>query len=128
MSLKIKSGDLSSAIERELTLYSKNVIEAVNEAGERNIKNLVTKTKATAPRKTGGFKRNIASKDMDAGNGMKKYVWYVKAPDYRLTHLLVHGHAKKNGGRTRSDPFLADAWADVSDSYMKEVEEAVKNA
>lgn len=128
MSIKVKAGELSDVIERELTIYSENIVNGVNEAGRRNIKNLVSKTKATAPQKSGDFKRSITSKALDAGNGMKSFVWYVKAPDYRLTHLLVHGHVTRNGGRTRADPFLSDAWTDVSESYQREVEEAIRNA
>ena len=57
---------------------------------------------------------------------MTRHIWYVKAPDHRLTHLLVHGHATRNGGRTKPDPFLHNALADVLPEYEKAVEEAVK--
>ena len=53
--------------------------------------------------------------------------WYVKAPDYRLTHLIVHGHATKDGGRTRGNPFLKNALDEVLPEYEREVEEVLKN-
>ena len=59
---------------------------------------------------------------------MKRYIWYVKAPDHRLTHLLVHGHATRNGGRTKANPFLKNALDDVLPEYERAVEEAVKEA
>jgi hypothetical protein len=59
--------------------------------------------------------------------GQKRFIWHVKAPDYRLTHLLVKGHATKDGGRTKANPFLQNALDQVLPEYEKEVEEAVKS-
>ena len=51
--------------------------------------------------------------------------WYVKAPHFRLTHLLERGHAKKNGGRTRAFPHIQYgeefAQANYEDYVKKEV-------
>lgn len=129
MAKSIKPGDLGKAIEQELTVYRESVIERVNAAGKEAVKDLVKKTKATAPEQTGSYKRHIASKLLrKSRTGDETYVWYVKAPDHRLTHLLVHGHAKKNGGRVKGDPFLHNAVDQVAAEYEKAVEEAVKDA
>ena len=125
MAKTIKSTDLGEAIAQELTVYHKDVVEKVNAAGEAAVKDLVKKTKATAPKKTGSLKRNIAWKAVDDGNGGKRYVWHVKAPDYRIIHLLVHGHATKNGGRTEANPFLQNAVDQVLPAYEQSVEEAL---
>lgn len=128
MSRRIGLEDLGAAITDELTTYHREVTDRVNETTGKTIKELVKKTKATAPKGIrGSFKKNIASKVEDAGHGMKRGIWYVKAPDHRLTHLLVHGHATKDGGRTAGDPFLADALDQVLPDYEKEIEEAVRN-
>lgn len=128
MSKKIKPEDLGTVIANELTVYHKNVIERVNESGRAAIKKLVKITKTTAPvGERGSFKKNITSQETDAGNGMKSFTWYVKAPDHRLTHLLVHGHATKDGGRTKGDPFLANALDQVLPEFEKNIEEAVSN-
>lgn len=127
MSKSLKPELFGESLARELTLYQKSVTERVNECGRTAIKTLVQKTKGTAPvGARGSFKKNIASKEIDAGHGMKSFIWYVKSPDHRLTHLLVHGHATKNGGRTKGDPFLSDALDQVLPEYEKDVEEAVK--
>ena len=123
----IKPADLGEVIEKELGLYHADVIQRINAAGDAAVKALVKKTKATAPKRTGSFRKNIASKAVKDGNGMTKFIWYVKAPDHRLTHLLVHGHATKNGGRTPGDPFLQNALDQVLPEYEHEVEEAVRN-
>lgn len=127
MSRGINPANLGDAIAEQLELYHEDVIERINNAGEKAIKDLVKKTKATAPVASGSFKRNIAQKQLDKGLGHKAFVWYVKAPDHRITHLLVHGHATKTGGRTRADPFLANALAAVLPEYEKDVEEALRN-
>ena len=127
MSKSIKPTDLGKAISSELTLYHKDVLEKVNTAGETAIKALVKITKATAPKKSGDFRKAITSKEVpNSATGDKKFIWGAKAPHHRLTHLLVHGHAKKNGGRVPGDPFLENALDQVLPEYEKNVEEALK--
>ena len=126
MSKAVKPEDLGKAIQAELALYSEGMAERVNAAGRASANKLKKLTKATAPVASGSFRKNIAVKEVDAGHGMKKYIWHVKAPDHRLTHLLVHGHATKTGGRTKADPFLANALNVVQPEYEKAVEEAVR--
>lgn len=130
MSKAIKPGDLGAAIVEELTLYHKDLTERVDAVGERAVKKLVKLTKRTAPvsklKRPRKFKKNIAWKRFSNRLGHTVFVWYVKPPDHRLTHLIVHGHATVNGGRTKGDPFLKNALDDVLPEYEKEVEEALK--
>lgn len=127
MSKHVNPGDLGAAIRRELTIYKKDLTDAVNDAGEKAVKKLVKLTKATAPVGVrGSFKKNITSKAFPGVSGMKEYVWYVKPPDHRLTHLLAHGHVTAKGGRTRANPFLQNAVDQVLPEYEKDVEEAAK--
>lgn len=128
MSKHVNPGDLGAAIRRELSIYESDLTDAVNEAGDKAVKKLVKITKATAPVGVrGSFKKNITSKAFPGVSGMKEYVWYVKPPDHRLTHLLVHGHATVKGGRTRADSFLQSALDQVLPEYEKDVEEAARN-
>lgn len=126
MSKTIKPADLGKAIAAELTLYHEDVVDKVNAAGAAAIKNLVKRTKAGAPVDTGDFKKSIASKEIDAGHGMKNFVLFARAPFHRIFHLLVHGHAKQNGGRVPGNPFLEDACEQVLPEYEKDIEEALK--
>lgn len=122
----LKGDGLSKAIKNELTIYHEDVVEKLNEAGNEVTKELVKRTKATAPKQTGDFKKNITSSSQSVGNGLKRYVWHVKAPDFRLTHLLVHGHAKAGGGRVEGNPFLQNALDQVLPEYERKVEEALQ--
>ena len=127
MSKTITFDGLADALQDELTTYHKDVIEKVNEAGKSSAEKLKKLTKASAPKDTGSFRKNIAVKEETASvTGDKKYTWHVKAPDFRKTHLLIHGHATRNGGRVPGDPFLQNALDEVLPEYEKNVEEALK--
>ena len=127
MAKSIKPTDLGAAINEQLTLYHADVIERVNAAGEKAIKALVKKTKATAPKQSGDYRKAITSVATEhKATGDKEYTWGAKAPHYRLTHLLVKGHAKQNGGRVDGDPFLENALAEVLPEYEKDAEEATQ--
>lgn len=128
MAKTIKIEDLGSAIEQELTIYHRDVVDAIDKAGDQAIKKLTKLTKASAPvGERGSFKKSIASKQLKKTSRGSTYVWYVKAPDHRLTHLLVHGHATRDGGRTRGNSFLQNALDEVLPEYEKNVEEAIEN-
>lgn len=122
----LKGDGLSKAIKNELTIYSEEVVERLNEAGAEATKELVKRTKATAPVGTGDFKKRITRSEESVGNGLKRHIWHVKAPDHRLTHLLVHGHAKAGGGRVEGNPFLKNALDQVLPEFERKVEEALQ--
>ena len=130
------NNDLSTQMEQVLTVYNEEVNEKLREITQESMKKLVKETKATAPRgrRKGKYRRSITadySGTRKSPRGLKgqnvNAVWYVKAPDYRLTHLLVHGHATRDGGRTRANPFLQNAVDKVIPEYERKVEEAIKN-
>lgn len=137
---RIHVGELGSALERELEAYSENAQNGLVAAIEKNMQDLVKKTRATAPtgRRKGKFRKNITADYQElrrhstqggrylAGRTLRA-TWYVKAPDYRLTHLIVHGHEKANGGRTKGNPFLQNALDEVLPNYEREVEEVLRN-
>ena len=123
------TGDkLAKAIDQELTTYHQAVMDEIRDATRKSMAELVRKTRATAPVKTGAFRKAIAGDFRGLAKGLHtaKATWYVKAPHYRLTHLLVHGHEKVSGGRTKGDPFLENALNEVLPAYEEAIKEAVK--
>lgn len=129
MAKKTSVDDFADALNQILNDYVDNVNEGVYKAGRKAIKELERKTIDTAPiGRRGKFREAIASKSTRPDRlGRSTHIWYVKAPHYRLTHLLVHGHATRKGGRTRADPFLKNALEDVKKQFEDDVKEAVKN-
>lgn len=128
--ITLTADKLAKAVEQELTTYHENILDRIRSATREGVVKLVRKTRATAPKDTGEFSRSIAGDFRGLAKGLHtvRATWYVKAPHYRLTHLLVHGHAKAGGGRVEGDPFLADALAEVLPEYEEAVKEAVKEA
>ena len=126
----ITSDKLADAIEQELTIYHEDVNEKLREVTRRNMADLVRKTRATAPEgKRGEFRKAIAGDFRGLARGSRKVsaTWYVKKPHHRLTHLIVKGHATKNGDRTKANPFLQNALDEVLPNYENEIKEALQN-
>lgn len=123
--------DLGDAIAETLTVYGKETQDKVNKAGRKAIKEVVRKTKDTAPFNARAYHEHyadmITSKTEKTRTGDEKHIWYARSPGHRLTHLLVRGHETRDGGRTRADPFLQNALDDVLPDYEKDVREAVKS-
>lgn len=128
--------DLGTQMEQVLTIYSEEINDKLRTITTESMKKLVKETKATAPigKRHGRFKRNIAadySGTRRSARGLRgqkvSATWYVKAPDYRLTHLLVKGHATNGGGRTNPNPFLQNAVDQVIPEYEQKVQEALAN-
>lgn len=125
---KVDVDGLANAITKTLDDYFEKVDINVYRAGHKAITALRDKTIATAPiGNRARFRDHIAAKSARKRLDRSEHLWYVKAPEYRLTHLLVHGHATRNGGRTKPNPFLVNALSEVLEEYEKDVEEAVKN-
>lgn len=125
---------LVSKISEELTYYQRSVIDkALTEETKKSMRELVQKTKATAPvgKRTKHYRDNITSKVLhksDLGYGVRyRELWYVKGSDYRLSHLLNDGHAKRNGGRVEGTKFITKATDEIETAYLENLKKAIEN-
>lgn len=119
---------LGEAIDHELTLYSKEVIDGVKKQAKKSMDQLVKDTKNTAPvgHRKRHYKDSITSrKESESDRGIS-YLWYVNGSDYRLSHLLEKGHALRNGGRVAGTHFIENALNPIMEDYVKAVEEVCK--
>lgn len=128
---RVDISELDTALQQILDEYHKDVTERVDVASEETAKRLVRLTKDTAPRgNRKKYWKYITYSEVEKNKASfagKTFVWHVKSPEYRLTHLLVHGHALVNGGRTRPNPFLHNAVDTVTPEYEAKIVEAIRN-
>lgn len=121
---------LSSAISDELKLYSSSVVEGMKKVNDECMKEFVSDTKRDAPRsnlkRKGTFAKNITSKTTFETPNRKVNTWYVKNPEYRLTHLIKNGHAKRNGGRTKAQDFITPNYDKLDKNFEEGIKEVIK--
>ena len=124
----INIDQLAAEIAKGLSEYSQDVVEKVNISSEAVGKAAVKRLKETSPKRPGSGKyaKSWTMKtEPEIGQPHKRIV-HVKAPHYRLTHLLEKGHAKKGGGRVEGKPHIRPAEEQVIKDFVAEVEEAIK--
>ena len=123
--MNITADALQATVKSILDEYSADVSEAMGKAVEKT-----ADTAAKQLKKAGDF----------GGTGDYKKGWtkqvtqhrlYAEATVYNkkhgaLTHLLEFGHAKQNGGRTRSYPHIAPVNDQVPETFEQAFEEALK--
>lgn len=117
---------LAAEIAKGLAEYSQDVVEKVNVSSEAVGKAAVKQLKKTSPKRYGKYAKSWTMKtEPEVGQPHNRIV-HVKAPHYRLTHLLEKGHAKVGGGRVEGIPHIRPAEEEVIREFVRKVEEAIK--
>lgn len=121
--------DLVGAINRELTIYSREITDTIKNEAKSHMTELVKETKRTAPvgNRQKHYRDSIRSKKTSESDREVSYTWYVEGPDYRLSHLLENGHALRNGDRVEGSHFIEKASEPILADFEKKVEEAIRN-
>lgn len=130
--------------------YAEGVQEGMAKGIDKTMRKMTSESKKNAPtdggkwqkvnppfprndsRDDGTFKKAISWKRELSVTGHKA-IWYVKSPEHRLTHLLVHGHeqfifGKPTGKRAKADPFLHNAYAQAERNLIDNVKEGIKKS
>jgi len=123
---KIKIDQLAAEIAKGLAEYSQDVVEKVNVSSEKVGKEAVKQLKQTSPKKTGKYAKSWTMSTEKAIGQPDLRIIHVKAPHYRLAHLLEYGHAKVGGGRVEGRPHIRPAEEEVIREFTREVEEVIK--
>lgn len=134
--IRVQIDELDVALSQILTEYSDEVCKKVDKCARKSMKKLVEATKTDAPfdRESSGehYRDLISSRKEILGKHKAVYTWYVKAPKFRIAHLLNNGHVIKRRGRIvgyySGDRHVAKHADAVIAEYKREVEEAVRSA
>ena len=118
-----------------ISSFSQEVANILNDYNEE----VISKTKKIIHEVSSDFKNNT-KKDAPKGkrNKYNKYIdvkttyesisgvtdtWYVKDPEYRLTHLIKNGHQTRNGGRTKGNDFIEKNYSKAEKELEKRINE-----
>lgn len=125
MAKKIPIDRLSAEINKILTEYGEDVQRNVDEAAAKVTKAEVKAVRGNASSTFGGsgkYASGWTSKFEKGRLSSQGIIYNATVPG--LPHLLEHGHANRNGGRTPGRPHIAP----VEQKIIKDFEEAVKNS
>jgi hypothetical protein len=114
--------DISSEIANELRRYTHVLEEDVQKAIQETSKGLVQDLKTHSPENTGNYAKGWRIKKQ----GKLKNIVHNKT-DYRLTHLLEHGHAKRGGGRVAAQVHIEPAEQRAIAEFLDKIERAIQN-
>lgn len=112
---------LGSLIAESIGEYVDDVKEGIDKETIRVAKDTKQEVEGRIPERTGAYKKSIRVKTERQLLGNVKATIHATKPHYRLTHLLEHGHALSNGGRSRAFPH----WKQAEDKAVKEYMEGV---
>ncbi len=119
---------LDSAIQNILDEYKAEVTECVKKVTHEVSNEFKKNTQKDAPRgRRKKFYRNIAIKKVRETSDGAVDMWYVKDPEYRLTHLIKNGHQTRSGGRTKSNDFIDKNYTKAEKDFEERVKEVVTN-
>jgi hypothetical protein len=117
----VKVDDIAKEIAKQISQYTSLVEEEIGLAKEELTKEGVSLLRANSPIKTGGYAKGWRLKK--SGKNMIIY----NATNYQLTHLLEHGHVKRDGGRTQAIPHIGPVEEKIVKEFEKRVERAIKS-
>ena len=108
MGKTVSIDSLADAVMEELTEYNKLAEETMKKAVTKAGQTVRKEIQAGAPERSGKYAKSWRTKKTRESSRVLEVTVYSPSR-YMLAHLLEHGHAKRNGGRTRAFPHIAPA-------------------
>lgn len=117
--------DFAETVQAYLAKYSAGATDVLEESIKEVSKEAVKKLKSTSPKRKGDYKKSWAQQ-AETGRLKVGAVVYARKPEYRLTHLLEKGHAKRGGGRVDARVHIepVNDWAqeEAIDRFIQKME------
>ena len=105
---RVRIEQMADEIMRGLTEYADLATDEMKSAVKKAGKTVRDEIKVNAPKNTGKYASSWKAKTtLESSHVLQITVHSPKK--YQLAHLLEHGHAKRNGGRTQAQPHIAPA-------------------
>lgn len=124
----ISINNLDSEIRKSLNEYKKEISDGIKKVTHEVSENFKENTKKDAPKgNRKKFYKNIDVKTTQENFDGVIDTWYVKDPEYRLTHLIKNGHQTKNGGRTKSNDFIDKNYEIAEHDFENKVKVVIQN-
>lgn len=104
--------DFDKEVQAFFKDYLGDVMTATSTVVPEVAKETANRIKSTAPKRTGKYAKSWKM-STEKGRTNVKTTIYADKPEYRLTHLLEYGHAKRGGGRVQGQEHIepAEKWA-----------------
>lgn len=90
MAVQVES--LAAEVNKRLAMFAGATDDVVKKSVDSVTKATVSRLKETSPRKTGAYAKSWKSETIKAGRHSYAKVIHAGDGEYRLTHLLEHGH------------------------------------
>jgi len=113
--------DITREIQNQLRYYSRDVAEKVEVAKKEVATALVQDLKQDSPKRRPRYAKGWRIKRDKKGT----LVVHNKT-DYQLTHLLEHGHVKRNGERFNGEVHIRPNEEKAIREYLRRIERALE--
>lgn len=121
MAVTISADKLAETVADILKEYGDDCLDVLDESVRTVTKGAQGELKGAGSfGGTGKYKKGWKAKIEKKRLSVEGTVYNAAAPG--LTHLLEHGHAKQNGGRTRAFPHIAPVNDQAQTEFMEELE------
>ncbi len=115
--MKVTVDRMADAVMEGLEEYNLLAADTVKKAVKRAGTTVRKEIESTAPQNTGKYAKSWRSRTT-AESASSIHVTVYSPSRYMLAHLLEHGHALRNGGRTRAFPHIAPA-EEIGDKQLE---------
>ena len=125
MAQRISVDEMADAIMEGLEEYADLAADEVKKAVRKAGKTVKDQISETAPRRHGDYAGSWSTRKTGETSQSLQVTVYSRTR-YQLAHLLEHGHAKRNGGRTRAFPHILPAQEAGEEQLLADIERALK--
>ena len=126
MARKVTIDGLADAVMKELDEYSKVIDEDMRKAVSKAGQTVRKEISANAPKRHGDYAKSWSTKKTRQTSRSLEVTVYSRNR-YQLAHLLEHGHAKRNGGRTRAQVHIAPAEQNGVRKLEEDIKRSIRN-